>query len=253
MSNFLKKISKFDNFLTIDEVADILKISTKTLRRWDESHKLLADRSNGGRLMYSLNSLKNFLTDDLFWRSKIWAATGSEPAKETLYCQNRAIFEARNAAMEKLLQKRIGEIYSIISSSAGEIGNNSFDHNLGKWSDIPGLYFDYDFTKGQIALADRGQGILKTLEYILPNLSNHKEALYIAFTEIITGRAPEKRGNGLKYVRRNVEKGYFDLTFQTGDAKIVLKANEIFSDKNIQKTNIAIPGCLAFIEFKTNF
>ena len=171
------------------------------------------------------------------------------PPNEILYCPIKPLFEARNSAMEKLLKPKIGEVYSIISSSAGEIGNNAFDHNLGKWPDIQGLYFNYDFEKRQIVLADRGLGILKTLQYTVPDLSDHKEALYIAFTEVITGRAPEKRGNGLKYVRRNVENGYFKLKFQTGDAELNLNAGETLSWDNIRKTKEEIQGCLAFIEF----
>jgi len=120
---------------------------------------------------------------------------------------------------------------------------------LGKWPDIPGLYFNYNFDTRQIVLADRGLGILKTLQYVLPGLTATKDALDIAFTEVITGRAPEKRGNGLKYVRRNIERGYFSLTFQTGNMELKLKSGEVFNITNIQQTKISIPGCLVLVEF----
>ena len=64
-----------------------------------------------------------------------------------------------------------------------------------------GIYYGYNLEQRQIVLADRGLGILKTLQQTIPGLSGHKEALHIAFTEIVSGRAPEKRGNNLKYVR----------------------------------------------------
>ena len=94
-----------------------------------------------------------------------------------------------------------------------------------------------------------------TLQEKLNNLkanfekSAPKEAIEIAFTEVITGRAPEKRGNGLKYVRRNIEKGYFELTFQTDNVELFLGAGEIFSDQKIHEVDENLRGCLAFIKF----
>ena len=55
--------------------------------------------------------------------------------------------------------------------------------------------------KRYIVLADRGLGILETLKQVRPTLKTHIEAVNVAFTEILSGRAPEKRGNGLKFVR----------------------------------------------------
>jgi len=238
-----------ENDLSIGEVAEILNVSIETLRRWDRAGKLTATRTHGGQRRYAMESLKNLLGKDLFWNAKLWAMEGETEPNGMFYCPTRPVFEARNAAMEKLLERSIGEVYSLISSSAGEMGNNSFDHNLGKWPDIPGIYFSYSIEERKIVLADRGLGILKTLQQIIPSLSVDKEALHIAFTEVITGRAPEKRGNGLKYVRRNVENGYFSLTFQTGDAELILKAGEKFSSENIRKTDLPIHGCIALIQF----
>jgi excisionase family DNA binding protein len=240
-----------ENNLSIGEAAEILDVSIETLRRWDHAGKLTAVRSQGGQRRYSLNSIKKLLEKNLYWNAKLWAMSDAEPPNEILYCPTRSLFEARNAAMEKILNTKIGEVYSIISSSAGEIGNNSFDHNIGRWPDIQGIYFGYNPEQKQIVLADRGLGILKTLQQIVPGLSDHREALYIAFTEVITGRAPEKRGNGLKYVRRNVEKGYFRLKFQTGDAELSLSAGQTLTEDCIKKSKENVRGCLALIEFYT--
>ena len=120
---------------------------------------------------------------------------------------------------------------------------------MWKWTDTPGLYFAYDLDDKWIILADRGQGILKTLQNTTMGLKNDEEALFTAFSEIITGRAPEKRGNGLKYVRRNVEKGFFQLEFWTGNAYLLLKVRMRLSGDEIKSTRSPIPGCMAIINY----
>jgi hypothetical protein len=74
--------------------------------------------------------------------------------------------------METLMigNKDAKPLFSLLTSVAGEIGNNSYDHNLGQWPDIPGIFFAYDLNKKQIALADRGVGILETLRKVKPEL-----------------------------------------------------------------------------------
>ena len=114
-------------------------------------------------------------------------------------------------------------------------------------------------------LADRGQGILKTLKRVRPNLKNDKQALKTAFTEIITARAPEERGNGLKFVKNIVIDNPLMLFFQSGEAKLILQAaakrwlsnhvanghNNKQDEKNlkIQKTPFGFHGCLAILNF----
>ena len=44
-----------------------------------------------------------------------------------------------------MIQSGLSEnIVPLIVAVAGEIGNNSFDHNLGKWPDSPGVFFGFD-------------------------------------------------------------------------------------------------------------
>jgi excisionase family DNA binding protein len=242
-------MSSEQDFFSITKAAKILNVSTETLRRWDRSGKLKAIRTPGRQRRYSITLLKNFAEENLFLNAKWWALKGQNKPNEIFYCPTRPVFEARNAVMEKLLKKEIGEAYSIISSSVGEIGNNSFDHNVGKWPDTPGIFFGYDFKRRQIILADRGQGIRKTLQHVVATPLNHQEALTLAFTEVITGRAPEKRGNGLKYVRRNSERGYFSLIFQTGDIELSLNAGEPLSSHHIKTIPQNLQGCFALITF----
>ena len=163
------------------------------------------------------------------------------------YCQTRDVFQARleKIAQELLKSESIEEndVY-IISAIAGEIGNNSFDHNLGNWPDIAGVFFGYFLENGElkVVLADRGQGILATLKKVKPELKSDAEALKTAFTEKISGRAPENRGNGLKFVKENVEKRKMHLTFISGNAKM-----ELNEKMEIKATDENIRGCLAIL------
>ena len=65
------------------------------------------------------------------------------------YCETRDLFQARLDKMTNLLlqnkQFPESETY-LISALAGEMGNNSFDHNLGNWPDLPGVLFNYDIS-----------------------------------------------------------------------------------------------------------
>lgn len=242
-------IMQEENLISISEAAKRLGVSLMTLRRWDESGKLVAIRvGERGHRRYRKSDL-SALTTDLFFLAQEWASceTGQEPPSE-YYCPNAAIFKARFDTFEGQLGRNEAtkETFSLIASSAGEIGNNSFDHNLGNWPDIPGIFFAYDLKKSQIVLADRGRGILETLKQVKPELEDHATALQVAFTERISGRR-EKRGNGLKYVRRIIEMGIIELTFRTGDAKIEFPKGE--KELKITKVPNSIHGCLAFIYF----
>jgi hypothetical protein len=88
-------------------------------------------------------------------------------------------------------------------SVAGEIGNNTFDHNLGQWRDVHVFWFECQVTGGRLwmVLADRGQGIFQSLAGVHPGITDEEEALKAAFEKVISGRGPEQRGNGIKFVR----------------------------------------------------
>ena len=95
--------------------------------------------------------------------------------------------------------------------------------------------------------SDRGQGILKTLRQVKPELANDQKALKVAFTEVISGRAPEARGNGLKFVRKIVEENPFSLLFQTGNAELRLERAD--TKLRIKETDKSFHGCMAVINF----
>ena len=166
------------------------------------------------------------------------------------YCQTRDAFQVRLDKMISALldSKEISEedVY-IIAAIAGEIGNNSFDHNLGSWPDIPGVFFSYEFFGGMIiiVLADRGQGLQATLKRVKPEIKNDSQALFTAFNERISGRAPEPRGNGLKFVKENIKDRKMRLIFASGLARAELNQKMI-----IEETVNQVKGTLAAISYQ---
>jgi hypothetical protein len=241
--------------IPIREAAKMMQISIDTLRRWDKSGQFLAVRKSGKRF-YRLNDIEKYLQKmgmleiDLYAMAKKWVSVISvDEPDELFYCQNSAVFQAKLIK----LQKKLGDInnlkntFPLVVAIAGEIGNNSFDHNIGHWHDVPGIFFGYDTDRREIVLADRGQGVLKTLSRIKKDLKSDEEALEVAFTEIISGRSPEARGNGLKFVRSVVSENDLALSFQTGNAKLELKKGDTVL--NIAKEDDFVYGCIALIKF----
>jgi len=241
--------------ISIGEAARRLGVSIDTLRRWDESGRLRAIRKTpGGSRYYSEKDIDIFL-HELFKTASEWAFS-AEPIEipPDFYCPDSSIFQARLIRMQNLLADVPSVIanntLSLLVAITGEIGNNSFDHNIGNWPDRPGIYFGYDVNKGEIVLADRGRGVLATLRTVRESLNNHADSLRVAFTEIISGRAPEERGNGLKFVRRVILENPISLSFQSGDA--MLQIPKISADPDhldIRKAAQELRGCIALIRF----
>lgn len=129
----------------------------------------------------------------------------------------------------------------LLLASVGEVGDNSFGHNIGNWHDVSGIFFAYDLDKGIVVLADRGQGVFKTLSRVRADLKDDAQALQVAFTVIVSGRAPESRGNGLKFVHAQAGRAFKNLSFSSGQAKLYLDKDGI----KIDKASYILPGCLA--------
>lgn len=239
-----------NSLISIGEAAKQLGTSIDTLRRWDKANRLPPVRSGPlGHRFYRQEDIDLFLRNESSL-AKQWAmAPVGAPPSNDAYCQTRDVFQARLERLQHQLQGSVPDsAVSLLSAVTGEIGNNSFDHNLGNWPDITGIYFSYDIRNRNIVLADRGQGILTTLKRVKPELANASEALKIAFTETLSGRFPEARGNGLKFVRSVIIKNPFTLKFQTGDASLFLK--EYDSDLMISQVRENIRGCFAIIGFE---
>ena len=237
-----------EKLLNIGQASEILGVSRDTLRRWDESGKLVAIRKEGGTHRYYRESDLEVFKSDLFRFATEWVVNKTE-FPGIFYCQTSSIFQARLVKMQRELMEKPGyeKLYSLIVLVAGEIGDNSFAHNLGNWPDVSGIFFGYALQKHVIVLADRGLGVLETLRRVLPELSNHVAAVEVAFTQFVSGRSPEKRGNGLKLVREVVITQPIKLLFMSGDAEVRMQD----PDKKfrvVRGTNI-IRGCLVKIEF----
>ncbi len=243
-------IAMQDNLLSIGQVAKLLNVSIDTLRRWDTAGRLPSVRSGPlGHRFYHQSDIDQFLQKvDAIARNWI-EATHPDVPSPAMYCQTRDVFQARLEKLQSELSRLAQiEVVSLITAVAGEIGNNSFDHNLGNWPDIPGVFFSYSLRDRKVVLADRGQGILTTLKRVRPKLASSSEAIKVAFTETISGRYPETRGNGLKFVRSIIVKHPFSLYFQTGDAELYLKQGD--NDLVIQQAKVPINGCFATISFE---
>ncbi len=238
-----------EKLITIGEAARILRISIDTLRRWNKTGKLVPIKiSSAGYRLYSKSQIELFL-NDLFATAMKWVLENIE-IQSQFYCSNSAIFQAKLTQMQDLLMtnsKKLPDIFALITAIAGEIGNNSFDHNLGNWPDTPGIFFAYDIHKKIIVIADRGLGVLATLKRVRPELKDDAMAIKVAFTEIVSGRSPENRGNGLKFVNKIVSENPIDLIFKTGDAELTLTKNN--KNLNIHLSSKPFRGCLALITF----
>ncbi len=236
-------------YISIGEAAKLMAVAIDTLRRWDKSGKFKAVRTAGGHRVYRTHDIEIFLSD-LFKLASVWVSTPEPSAlPATLYCPTSSVFQARLQKMQTILglDASIENYFSLLVAVAGEIGSNSFDHNIGNWPDIQGILFAFDTHKKQIVLADRGLGVLQTLKRVRPELPTHAEALRVAFTEVISGRNPEARGNGLKFVRKVVQDYPINVVFQTGNASLALEHTQ--NELNIENTVESIKGCLAFITY----
>jgi len=237
------------DFYTSAELAELMGISRIAVFNKIKKGEIKAQKMGRNFVIFKkdIGDIE-FFSSNLFKNAKDWAVSQKEIPGQN-YCQNSAIFQARITKMEMLLLKNRNtkKLYSLLTSIAGEIGNNSYDHNLGQWPDIPGIFFGYDLNKKQIVLADRGLGVLQTLKRVKPGLKDHRGALEVAFTEIISGRKPEARGNGLKYVRKVILENPINLVFQTGDAK--LKLNSGNPNLSIETADEIIRGCIALITY----
>lgn len=214
-----------ENLLKIGDAAKFLGITPQTLRNWAESGKLPPDFvSPGGHRFYRHQTLEQ-LTTNLGALAERWATS---PTPTTLdpeqYCQTRDVFESRVRSFEHTLASLpdLAGLAPVIAAAIGEIGNNAFDHNIGNWPDEPGIFFAYDLHKRHVVVADRGRGLLATLQRVKPSLQTDAEALYTAFHEVLSGRAPEERGNGLKFVRNKVVRKFnLPFSFQSGNAALI--------------------------------
>jgi excisionase family DNA binding protein len=243
-------MSKNNNLVPISEAAKYLGVTVMTLRRWDESGKLPALKSPGGHRYYHRDALERYNTE-LFRLAQVWAASEVAPDLASIdFSDTQDRFRARLDRMANLINQNFetSAAASLVTAVAGEIGNNSFDHNLGNWPDTPGLFFSYDLNKRIVVLADRGVGIKATLLRVRPEMKDDIEALTVAMTEFVSGRTPEQRGNGLKFVRTVAMQNPIGIALQSGVAIATIE-KEDSKELKVRLANHFIRGTLARIEY----
>jgi len=237
--------------IRIGKAAEMLGVTVQTLRNWDRSGKLRSKRSAGGQRYYDLLDLQRFQLD-LKRLGLAWAASEQAPEiPKQYYCERQDRFTSRLEKMSAELLRVLGsgsrDLISLIALVAGEIGDNSFAHNIGNWPDVTGIFYAYDIDKRCIVMADRGRGIRATLSRVRPGIASDQEALNIAFTEVVSGRDPEKRGNGLKVVRSITQSNAIGLVFHSGVGMAYIP--KVPRDMQITMTDKNVRGVYAVITF----
>ena len=156
------------------------------------------------------------------------------------FSETRDIFTAR-------LQSYILETKKYLEAAIiGEIGNNTFDHNFIFEKDRQrGVFFNTSYQQKYIIIADYGKGVKQSLSSVLPSIKSDLEAIEIAFTKMISGRAPEQRGNGLKFVSETVKQNKWHLYFQSGSGSCAIDKTGM----QFFNSDISINGCLAILNF----
>jgi len=155
------------------------------------------------------------------------------------FSKNRDVFSAR-------IQSYILETNKYLEAAIiGEIGNNTFDHNYIFQQNLPwGVYCNLSYKEKYIALVDYGMGVRQSLGSVLPSIGSDVEAVETAFTKRISGRSPEQRGNGLKFVSETIQENNWHLYFQSGSGSCSIDGHGI----NFFEKTPSITGCLAILD-----
>lgn len=175
-----------------------------------------------------------------------------ESVPSEFFCKTRDVFRARHDRWFNQLQREVGvEKAGLILTIIGEVGNNSFDHNLGHWQDMPGLCFYTE--QGFVLLFDCGRGIEASLAGAGFVFENENSYLTAALTQRITGRAPERRGNGLKVSLEAVKVLDVGFCIRSGQSSYAnQKMNHPYCEKLLPLSNKGVLMMLDFRNFYEN-
>lgn len=185
--------------------------------------------------------------DPTFLQGLQWYSARQAEERADTISPTRDIFQARLDSMYRLLLSAGKNIHtvSLLTAVVGELGNNCFDHNLGRWNDVTGCWFQgaMEANTYWTVIADRGQGILASLRQVEPTLVSHHAALETAFRKHISGRAPEQRGNGLKFVRSVINgHAHRGLCCLSGDATVSFGGMSAEVGRRVASANVPAPG-----------
>lgn len=71
------------------------------------------------------------------------------------------------------------------------------------------------------------------------------EAIETAFTKRVSGRSPEQRGNGLKFVTETIQQNNWHLYFHSGTGSCSIDNKGV----KFSQRDVSLIGCLAAIDF----
>ncbi len=194
-------------------------------------------------------------TQDRIAESLRWATLSQPTSPVETVAQTRDVFRSR---LDRFYSETIKASWpesdsALLTAAIGEIGNNCFDHNLGQWRDMPGCWFEWgtfsDSRVWWILIADRGQGIRASLGRVDPSIKSDQQAVDTAFTKILSGRSPERRGNGLKFVRQIVNgDSARGLLFLSGTGRLIIGRLGLMAEECTSTAkNMTIPGTWALL------
>ena len=154
--------------------------------------------------------------------------------------KTRDVFSARLEAYISARQKYLE------AAILGELGNNTFDHNINFNEPFErGVYFNAEFKNDLIIVADFGRGLLDSLRQTQAQLTNDDEAIKTAFLERVSGRFPESRGNGLKFVLESLIENKWEMYYKSGTATLSAYDGQYY----FSKSETSYKGCLAILRF----
>ena len=187
----------------------------------------------------------------------VQSQSAPEPSAE-VYCPTRDVATARAQKVRSLpsvvaLGADIARTLTVVLS---ELADNCFDHNLGNFRDVTGCWLEVHNESGCVRaiVADRGQGLLATLKKVRTDVSDDEHAIQLAFRGGVSGRAPEKRGNGLRFIWNtfNREMKGTQLRYYSGTARLEVSSptpNDALG-ANIQRTSAPVYGVYAEMVFR---
>jgi hypothetical protein len=178
--------------------------------------------------------------DDILIQTVISEKQVGFPLNADSFSVTRDVFTAR-------MQTYIIETGTYLEAAViGEIGNNTFDHNFVYPKNSPrGVYCNLSYPKNCVVIADYGRGVRQSLSCVVKDIPSDVAAVEIAFTKRVSGRAPEQRGNGLKFVLETVQQNSWQLYFQSGNGCVMIEGNGF----RFFTSPTSIVGCLAIINF----
>jgi hypothetical protein len=178
--------------------------------------------------------------DDTFIQAVISEKQAGFHLDTDSFSTTRDVFTAR-------MQTYVAETGKYLEAAViGEIGNNTFDHNFVYPKNSPrGAYCNLSYRNDCIVIADYGRGVRESLSSVVSNIHSDVAAVEMAFTKRVSGRAPEQRGNGLKFVSEIVQQNDWQLYFQSGTGCAAIDRTEARFFTN----STDVVGCLAIVKF----